>query len=214
MAHETGENLQRMVGGGLSMARGSVKVSLDIYPCVDELGVRTGRYGARLLVGSQLVEIPAGFNPRLIVGSVNGEPGSGTVEGDMHLKYGGAGDCPAAWADLNGKAVHALKFSGPGGTSISMDVLIAVADSMVPIEMYSKEWVAANADNLPEMSDPTHPYADADNDGIPNWRDADSTDGPGWEPVPEPVFTAPDSPAENDGQLGQAGQPIQPAQGA
>jgi hypothetical protein len=179
---------QSFIGGGGSMARGTIKVTLDLFPCVDELGVRTGNYGTRLLVGSTIQQIPAEFQPVLVVGSVTGEVGSGSVEGSMFLKYGGTGEVPASCVDLQHKAVHALKWSGPGGTSIPMEFLIALADTMMPVELYSKRWTEAQVaagGELPDPADPTHPYADADNDGVQNWRDLDQTDGPGW-PVPDP----------------------------
>lgn len=178
------------------MARGSVRVTLDIFPCTDELGVRTGNYGARLIVGSVLTPIPAGFEPKLIVGSVSGQAGSGDVEGVMFLRYGGSGDCPAEFSDMQHKAVHALKWSGPGGTSIPMEFLIALADTMIPVELYSKRWVEANG--APDPTDPDDPYADFDNDGIPNWRDFSQEDGPGWVAETPPGEIEP--PLENDGE--------------
>lgn len=168
------------------MARGVLKVTLDLFPCVDENGIRTGNYGARLMVGASEVQIPSGFKPSLVIGSQTGEVGSGTVEGAVFLKYNGDGPCPVEWEDLNGKTVHSLRFSGPNGTTVGMDFLLALGDSMLPVELYSKRWVAENGAPA-DPADPGHPYADTDNDGIPNWRDVNWTDGPGWEVPEEPV---------------------------
>jgi hypothetical protein len=174
---------------GAAVARvPGVKVTLDLYPKVDGGGVRTGDYGVRLQIGPSFVDIPAGFEPILVAGSVSGEAGSGTNEGTMFLKSAvDVGEWPeeaaGLWAEFHGKMVHAVRWSGPNGITVPMDFFVALADTMLPVELYSKQWLGLYGP-MEEPVDPDHPYGDTDGDGLLNWRDLNPNDGPGSGEVP------------------------------
>lgn len=157
--------------------RGTTKQVLEIFQERNEAGVYTGDYAYRLLIGQRVVEIPDDFYPRIQCFTTAGEMGSGFVTGKMYLEYGGPGECPEPYADMNGMDLHAVNVTGLMGMNMPVNVWWAIADALtgkIPIIWGSKQ--------LPVL-DPTSetdPYADADNDGQPNWVDQDDTDGPGW----------------------------------
>jgi hypothetical protein len=169
-----------------AMARGGIKTTLEIYQKKDAGGVNTGDYGYKLLIGANYAEIPDDFKACIMCFSTTGETGSGLVEGQLMLSYGGdvpLEDMPQAYKDLNGRILHAINVTGFQGMNIPCNIWWAIADAGIQINMRTKQ------DQSGDPQDPKNPYGDLDNDGAPNWIDADDTDGPGWVqpalPLPE-----------------------------
>lgn len=125
------------IGG--AMGRGPQKVVLEIYPVKDEAGVLIGKYAYRIRKGGNPIEIPADFFGIVRVESLTGEAVSGTVEGNMALKYGGPEPCPEPYAELNGLVIHSVDVIGFQGISIPCNYWWAIADAQVAFEWSSKE---------------------------------------------------------------------------
>lgn len=121
-----------------SALRGAPKVVLDIYPAVDQNGVRTGAYAMQVIFPNNIIQLTDEFKATLRVVSEEGQPGTGAVTGKVKLRYGGAGPVPAGWEEMDGLDITSLSVNGVERGVLSMACLLAIADSKLKTKFISR----------------------------------------------------------------------------